>query len=133
MNIFNSIFLIILLISSYTDIKTRIISNKLMIVSFIIGIILNILYTTSFYIILSLILYIIFLFSPIKGGGDVKLLSISILYIRENTSSFFCILGFICLVILIYFKIKNKKITSIPLAPYILTGYVINLITISLL
>lgn len=128
MNIFDFIFLIILLISSYTDIKTRRISNKLMMLSFISGIILNIAYKSYIYIPFSLILFVILLFSPIKGGGDVKLLSIASLYIRQDLGSFFYILACICLIIFMYFKIKNKRKISIPLAPYILIAFILNFI-----
>ena len=93
MDIFNITFLIILMIATYTDIKNRIISNKLMLLSFILGIILNIYYKSYSYIIVSLILFLILTFSPIKGGGDVKLLSIGSLYVRYKLGSFFYILS----------------------------------------
>lgn len=134
MDIFNSIFLIILLISSYTDIKTRIISNKLMIISCIIGTVLNIYYDKSYvYVVFSLILFVILLLSPIQSGGDIKLLSISVMFVRDALSSFFFILAFICLIIIVYHKLKKQKINKLPLAPYILTTYIINIIIINLL
>ena len=125
MNIFNISFLIILLISSYTDIKKRIISNKLMILSTILGIILDIVYSKEIYILIAVILFIIFLFSPIKGGGDIKLLSVSAMYLHNKLSSFFFYLGLICLMIVLYNKSKKEKITSVPLAPYTLIAFLI--------
>ena len=126
MDIFNINFLIILMIATYTDIKNRIISNNLMLLSSILGIILNIYYKSYSYIIVSLILFLILIFSPIKGGGDVKLLSIASLYVRYKLGSFFYILSMVCLILLITYKIKKKSPKKIPLAPYVLITHILN-------
>ena len=131
-NIFTISFFIILIISSYTDIKQRIISNKLMLISFAIGVTLNILYGKPQYIIYSLVLYIVFLFSPIKGGGDVKLLAIAILFLHKNIAVLYFFLSIIALFIILYHKILKRKIESIPLAPFILIAFIINTLLHSL-
>lgn len=126
MDIFNITFLIILMIATYTDIKNRIISNKLMLSSFILGIILNIYYKSYSYIIVSLILFLILTFSPIKGGGDVKLLSIASLYVRYKLGSFFYILSIVSLILLITYKLMKKSLSRMPLAPYVLITHILN-------
>lgn len=122
------IFFFILLISTYIDVKKRKIPNDLMLVSFLIGTILNIFYKDYIYILFSLILFIILVMSPIKSGGDIKLLSISFLYIKENMNMFLFYLGMVSLIVFIFFKLKKEKINSIPLAPFISTAFIINLI-----
>ena len=124
MDIFNITFLIVLMIATYTDIKNRIISNKLMLSSFILGILLNIYFKSFSYIIISLILFLILIFSPIKGGGDVKLLTS--LYVRYKLGSFFYILSIVSLILLITYKLMKKSPSKIPLAPYVLITHIIN-------
>lgn len=131
MYIFYISCLIILIISTYTDLKERKISNKLMIFSFILGIILNLTISKTYlYIVLSVLLYALFLILPIKiGGGDIKLLSIIILYLREYSSLFFIIIGIVCLLYDIFY-IKRKNIKDAALAPAILVSYIMNILLI---
>ena len=97
-----------------------------MLLSFILGIILNIYYKSYSYIIVSLILFLILTFSPIKGGGDVKLLSIGSLYVRYKLGSFFYILSIVSLILLITYKLMKKSLSRMPLAPYGLMTHILN-------
>lgn len=118
---------IVLFISSITDIKKRIIPNSLMIGAFLLGCYLNLIANTREYIFISIIVFVMLLFSPLKSGGDIKLLAICTLYLRQASGIFFMILGLVMLVLAIYKKSKNEKIKSLPLAPYISIASLITL------
>lgn len=121
---------IVLFISSITDIKKRIIPNSLMLIAFTVGCYLNIISNTKEFIFISIIVFSLLLFSPLKSGGDIKLLAVCVLYLRYASGIFFMMLSLVLLITAIYKKSKKQKIKSLPLAPYISIASLITLIQI---
>lgn len=120
---YGAIFGFLCLILAYIDYKTHTIPNVLILPYFVLGIMLNLLDGTGVYIAVSLIAFIIFLFSPIESGGDIKFLTLGILYLRHNSHIYFMTLGFVCMLILIFNKIQNKKIKNMAFAPVMAVSF----------
>lgn len=127
MNTFYIALIIILIISSITDIKKRIIPNKLIVSGAVLGIYLNIANSTKEIIFFSITVFIILLLSPLKSGGDVKLLTLCVLYLGYEANKFFIILALVMFTVMIYKKFKNQAIKSLPLAPFIFVATILSI------
>lgn len=121
---------ILLTIGSISDIKTKIISNKLILVFSTIIILLNFFFKKNLYILFInsiipfIFMYIIYLISKNKlGGGDVKVfipISMVIGYYQSFNALF---LGaFIALIFLLIFKFKELSGYDLAFIPFITIG-----------
>lgn len=127
-----STLFIILAVAFYSDIKGRIISNKLNLIALILGIVIWIIQGADLYYFISLLLsftallLISFITNGGIGGGDIKLLSVIGLYIGILDWLILFILALVSALIFIgtVYVTKNKLIKNIVFAPYILIGYV---------
>ncbi|QDF27869.1 prepilin peptidase [Halarcobacter anaerophilus] len=130
--IFHISFYIFSFFLLYFDCKKRIIPNALLgtllVFLFIFGYFedklnlfsfLNLFVITLFYIIVLLLFP-----KQILGGGDIKYMAVSTLYLEPSHFPFFLIIaGLVQMFFLIYFK-KIKKRRSAPMAPAILLAVV---------
>ena len=119
---------ILLLVATYTDIKTRTIPNIVAILIFMFGLMIKSFYLTPaiiffvFMIILTVILEQ-FLNLKIIGGGDIKILSSLIFVFGSHISIIlFCTLIPI-LFYYIYIKVKKINNNTVPLMPFLTIGY----------
>lgn len=115
-----------LLICTMTDLKGRLIYNKVLLPYAVLGLVFSLQNRRSVYIVLSVALFLLFLFLKELGEGDRKLLSILPMYLHEDTSLFFFVLSLIYL--LLYGYQKKKNIKSVAFAPYILLSYLISMV-----
>lgn len=128
----------ILLIITYTDIRSRIIPNKVLIISAALGLILNLIIRDLSFISVLLgsmfgggsLLLIAILTKGGIGGGDIKLMATMGLYLGFKSTVIaicvsFIVIGFIAS-ILVIFKMKSYKDTII-LGPYFSVGILITI------
>lgn len=114
-----------LLICTITDLKHRLIYNKVLLPYAILGTVYSLQVHRSVYIMLSVVLFLLFLFLKELGEGDRKLLSILPMYLHEDTALFFFVLSLIYL--LLYSYQKRQGIKKVAFAPYILLSYLISI------
>lgn len=122
---------IILLIAVYTDLKGRIITDKLNIMALVLGgafwIIegMDLYYFISLFLSFIILVIIAFIIEGGIGGGDIKLLTVISFYIGIlNWLTMFAIALIIALIIIgIIYLIKKEVMKNIVFAPYILIGY----------
>ncbi|MFC4804819.1 prepilin peptidase [Filifactor villosus] len=114
-----------LLICTMTDLKGRLIYNKVLLPYAVLGLVFSLQNRRSVYIVLSVVLFLLFLFLKELGEGDRKLLSILPMYLHEDTALFFFVLSLIYL--LLYGYQKKKGIKTVAFAPYILLSYLISM------
>lgn len=129
------IFIILLLIKlSWTDIKSRIISNNIILVLLFLVIPFGYLFNGELYItpaLISLFIgFLLFLFNVI-GAGDIKLITVLMLTIpSEQILSFFVFTSFFGLLLIIigwfFFKTSIKR-NGLPYGVAISLGYLTNL------
>jgi|GEM_PF-981141 len=131
------ILLIILLISAVTDIKSSLISNRLIIVGLVLGLILKII-TFDLDTIKNSVIFclatggILFIVSYVsKGGlgmGDVKLMAVFSLFMDTTTTItvflMSLILTAVSAIILLLLKKTGMK-QKIPFAPFLLAGFIV--------
>lgn len=113
----------VLIVCTVTDIRQRIIYNKILAPFALSGIIFCVITRDYFFILLAVFLFFFFLFINGIGEGDRKLLSIMPLYLKENTPLFFFILSLVYLAV--YHYQKRKKIQKLAFMPYIFMAYLL--------
>lgn len=120
------IFLLILFIACWFDIKFRIIPNKLILFGFIFGSFLRILTGEPVYIgyAVGLLIILLLVLGKIVGGGDIKLLSLLPLYINQ-VGYYFLVLS---IVYLVYFVTRKEHKKGVAFAPVIAAAYLIFLV-----
>lgn len=114
---------ILLFICTITDIKYRLVYNRVLLPFAIIGIIFCCIESNYLYIGISVFLFFLFFFISGLGAGDKKLLSIIPLFLQDSTNIFFLILSIIYIVV--YEYQKNKNIQVIAFVPYIFLSFLI--------
>lgn len=114
---------VLLFICTVTDIKYRLVYNRVLLPFMITGIIFCCIESNYLYIGISILLFFVFFFISGLGAGDRKLLSIMPLFLQDSTNIFFFILAIIYLVVYEYQKKKN--IQSIAFVPYIFLSFLI--------
>lgn len=114
---------VLLFICTVTDIKYRLVYNRVLLPFMITGIIFCCIESNYLYIGISILLFFVFFFISGLGAGDKKLLSIMPLFLQDSTNIFFFILAIIYLVVYEYQKKKN--IQSIAFVPYIFLSFLI--------
>ena len=116
---------VLLFICTVTDIKHRLVYNRVLLPFIITGIIFCCIESNYLYIGISILLFFVFFFISGLGAGDRKLLSIMPLFLQDSTNIFFFILAIIYLVVYEYQKKKN--IQSIAFVPYIFLSFLITI------
>ncbi len=114
---------VLLFICTVTDIKHRLVYNRVLLPFMITGIIFCCIESNYFYIGISILLFFFFFFISGLGAGDRKLLSIMPLFLQDSTNIFFFILAVIYLAV--YEYQKKKDIQSIAFVPYIFLSFLI--------
>lgn len=120
------ITLVILIVCTITDIRHRLIYNKVLLPYFLFGVFICMFENKSVYMIVSVLLFLLFLFLKELGEGDRKLLAILPLYLQEHTPYFFFVLSIVYL--FLYAYQRKRKIKKVAFAPYILVSYCISLL-----
>lgn len=129
------IIMLLLIRLSWTDIKARIISNKIVVCLFLVIIPFSWVIYGSVFILPALIAFTLgFLLFSLKiiGGGDVKLIAVLMLSIpRDQIFSFFFFTSFSGLLVIIigwvFFR-ESIKHKGLPYGVAISAGYLINLV-----
>lgn len=116
---------VLLLLCSVTDIKHRLVYNKVLLPFVITGIIFCCLESNYLYIGVSVFLFFFFFFISGLGAGDKKLLSIIPLFLQDSTNIFFLSLSI--LYIAVYEYQKKKNIQKIAFVPYIFLSFLITI------
>ncbi|GKX63303.1 A24 family peptidase [Pragia fontium] len=131
-----AIIFILLIWISYTDIRTRIISNKAVIAIFVISLLLGIFshQSINFLAALSFLLIGFILFHlNVMGAGDVKLISVlSLCLTAEQIWPFLWLTavlgGFLACIGLLFFR-KSVRSSGVPYGPAIAGGFFFVLLT----
>lgn len=113
----------LLFICSVTDIKHRLVYNKVLLPFVITGMIFCYTESNYLYIGVSVFLFFFFFFISGLGAGDKKLLSIIPLFLQDSTNIFFLSLSI--LYIIVYEYQKKKNIQKIAFVPYIFLSFLI--------
>lgn len=128
--VYGSILVGLLIISTITDLKKRIIPNVLTYPTVLLFSILRMIEgETSFFlgVIPAGIFFVLYLINPsFIGAGDIKLLAVVGLAIGFNAT--FGVMFWMCLIFLLVVlgrKLMHRKAHSLPLAPFIFIGYII--------
>ena len=114
---------VLLFICTVTDIKHRLVYNRLLLPFAITGIIFCYIESNYLYIGVSVFLFFFFFFISGLGAGDKKLLSIIPLFLQDSTNIFFLSLSI--LYIAVYEYQKKKNIQKIAFVPYIFLSFLI--------
>lgn len=114
---------VLLFICTVTDIKHRLVYNRLLLPFAITGIIFCYIESNYLYIGVSVFLFFFFFFISGLGAGDKKLLSIIPLFLQDSTNIFFLSLSI--LYIIVYEYQKKKNIQKIAFVPYIFLSFLI--------
>lgn len=114
---------VLLFICTVTDIKHRLVYNRLLLPFAITGIIFCCIESNYLYIGVSVFLFFFFFFISGLGAGDKKLLSIIPLFLQDSTNIFFLSLSI--LYIIVYEYQKKKNIQKIAFVPYIFLSFLI--------
>lgn len=114
---------VLLFICTVTDIKHRLVYNRVLLPFMITGIIFCCIESNYFYIGISVFLFFFFFFISGLGAGDKKLLSIIPLFLQDSTNIFFLSLSI--LYIIVYEYQKKKNIQKIAFVPYIFLSFLI--------
>lgn len=129
-NIIILIVWFLLLVSSYTDLRYRIISNRIVIAIFVLAV-CNYLFGSGIinYLaaIIFLILGLIFFYCRLIGAGDVKLIAVLLLTVPANYVYFYLIMitlvGFPLAICALIYKAFTKKTVTLPYGIAISGGY----------
>lgn len=116
---------VLLFICTVTDIKHRLVYNRVLLPFMITGIIFCCIESNYLYIGVSVFLFFFFFFISGLGAGDKKLLSIIPLFLQDNTNIFFLSLSI--LYIAVYEYQKKKNIQKIAFVPYIFLSFLITI------
>lgn len=116
---------VLLFICTVTDIKHRLVYNRLLLPFAITGIIFCYIESNYLYIGISVFLFFFFFFISGLGAGDKKLLSIIPLFLQDSTNIFFLSLSI--LYIIVYEYQKKKNIQKIAFVPYIFLSFLITI------
>lgn len=116
---------VLLFICTVTDIKHRLVYNKVLLPFTITGMIFCCIESNYLYIGVSVFLFFFFFFISGLGAGDKKLLSIIPLFLQDNTNIFFLSLSI--LYIAVYEYQKKKNIQKIAFVPYIFLSFLITI------
>ena len=116
---------VLLFICTVTDIKHRLVYNRLLLPFAITGIIFCYIESNYLYIGVSVFLFFFFFFISGLGAGDRKLLSIMPLFLQDSTNIFFLSLSI--LYIAVYEYQKKKNIQKIAFVPYIFLSFLITI------
>lgn len=116
---------VLLFICTVTDIKHRLVYNRLLLPFAITGIIFCYIESNYLYIGVSVFLFFFFFFISGLGAGDKKLLSIIPLFLQDSTNIFFLSLSI--LYIIVYEYQKKKNIQKIAFVPYIFLSFLITI------
>ena len=116
---------VLLFICTVTDIKHRLVYNRVLLPFAIIGIIFCYIESNYLYIGISIFLFFFFFFISGLGAGDKKLLSIIPLFLQDSTNIFFLSLSI--LYIAVYEYQKKKNIQKIAFVPYIFLSFLITI------
>ena len=116
---------VLLFICTVTDIKHRLVYNRLLLPFAITGIIFCYIESNYLYIGVSVFLFFFFFFISGLGAGDKKLLSIIPLFLQDSTNIFFLSLS--TLYIAAYEYQKKKNIQKIAFVPYIFLSFLITI------
>ena len=116
---------VLLFICTVTDIKHRLVYNRLLLPFMITGIIFCYIESNYLYIGVSVFLFFFFFFISGLGAGDKKLLSIIPLFLQDSTNIFFLSLSI--LYIIVYEYQKKKNIQKIAFVPYIFLSFLITI------
>lgn len=114
---------VLLFICTVTDIKHRLVYNRVLLPFMITGIIFCCIESNYLYIGVSVFLFFFFFFISGLGAGDKKLLSIIPLFLQDSTNIFFLSLSI--LYIIVYEYQKKKNIQKIAFVPYIFLSFLI--------
>ena len=114
---------VLLFICTVTDIKHRLVYNRVLLPFMITGIIFCCIESNYLYIGISIFLFFLFFFISGLGAGDKKLLSIIPLFLQDSTNIFFLSLSI--LYIAVYEYQKKKNIQKIAFVPYIFLSFLI--------
>ena len=114
---------VLLFICTVTDIKHRLVYNKVLLPFVITGMIFCYTESNYLYIGVSVFLFFFFFFISGLGAGDKKLLSIIPLFLQDSTNIFFLSLSI--LYIIVYEYQKKKNIQKIAFVPYIFLSFLI--------
>lgn len=114
---------VLLFICTVTDIKHRLVYNRVLLPFMITGIIFCCIESNYLYIGVSVFLFFFFFFISGLGAGDKKLLSIIPLFLQDSTNIFFLSLSI--LYIAVYEYQKKKNIQKIAFVPYIFLSFLI--------
>lgn len=114
---------VLLFICTVTDIKHRLVYNRVLLPFAITGIIFCYIESNYLYIGVSVFLFFFFFFISGLGAGDKKLLSIIPLFLQDSTNIFFLSLSI--LYIIVYEYQKKKNIQKIAFVPYIFLSFLI--------
>lgn len=116
---------VLLFICTVTDIKHRLVYNRVLLPFMITGIIFCCIESNYLYIGVSVFLFFFFFFISGLGAGDKKLLSIIPLFLQDSTNIFFLSLSI--LYIVAYEYQKKKNIQKIAFVPYIFLSFLITI------
>ena len=116
---------VLLFICTVTDIKHRLVYNRVLLPFMITGIIFCCIESNYLYIGVSVSLFFFFFFISGLGAGDKKLLSIIPLFLQDSTNIFFLSLSI--LYIAVYEYQKKKNIQKIAFVPYIFLSFLITI------
>lgn len=114
---------VLLFICTVTDIKHRLVYNRVLLPFMITGMIFCCIESNYLYIGISILLFFFFFFISGLGAGDKKLLSIIPLFLQDSTNIFFLSLSI--LYIAVYEYQKKKNIQKIAFVPYIFLSFLI--------
>lgn len=128
------VIFITLIVATFTDVKKKIIPDKLNAAALLLGIVFwflgdrKIYYLASIAIAFTLLMILAFTTDGKIGGGDIKLLSVLGLYVGLLD---WCMMIFISTMIFLFViiaKMVRRKIKEgVVFAPYILVGYLVTI------
>jgi len=128
------VIFITLIVATFTDVKKKIIPDKLNAAALLLGIVFwflgdrKIYYLASIAIAFTLLMILAFATDGKIGGGDIKLLSVLGLYVGLLD---WCMMIFISTMIFLFViiaKMVRRKIKEgVVFAPYILVGYLVTI------
>lgn len=125
----NTIYIMILYIISYMDIKKGIVDNKIVLIQIILSIVKIIAYDMPMNIYGGLLAVPFLIASMISisafGGGDIKIIFALSLYLGFEKSVTALLISMVAILIYqyLYKKVMDKKINSIPMCPFLAVGY----------
>jgi len=128
------VIFITLIVATFTDVKKKIIPDKLNAAALLLGIVFwflgdrKIYYLASIAIAFTLLMILAFATDGKIGGGDIKLLSVLGLYVGLLDWCMMIFINTMIFLFVIIAKMVRRKIKEgVVFAPYILVGYLVTI------